>query len=221
MILLFVALSPCEAKEIDKISVTGKAEVTLQAHNATIYFKVRHLKKSMAESHSKLIATMSDLTKGLKAKGLKDDDIKKSLVLQGKEHTWKDDSYILSGYYSECYMESKINDISRIADVYNELAKYENVSITGTEFKRDDEFEIREAQFKAALLAAKKKAEHMARTLDAQLGKVHTIEEISAGGYWAPQGYSNAVSDSPVSESSAGYGSITISGKVRVEFELR
>ena len=93
VIFFAIILFPYQAiasEDIRKISVTGKSEIVLDAHYAVIQIIIRELKNEMSQSHSDLINTISDLSGKLKSIGLTDDDIKKSLILQGQDYFWKE-----------------------------------------------------------------------------------------------------------------------------------
>lgn len=210
-----------EAKDIRKIAVSGKAETTLEAQRATIQLSIRHVKPEMDRSHAELTGTLSRLVKELAAAGVSDKDIKKSLVLQGADYAWEKNSQVLKGYYSECYLDVSVTDIKKMPDVYRILAGYKSVSINGTDFERNDEFEVRKAEYEKALLAAKKKAEFMAQALGAKVGRVHSIQEVGAENWFAMKGYAANVAEKPEkSDGQNAYGTVKITARVMVEFEL-
>lgn len=207
------------AENIRKITVTGKSEIVVEAHYAIIQLNIRHVKREMAESHKELMKTISDLTGELKNTGLSDSDIKKSLVLQGQEYSWENNSQVLKGYFSECFVELNIKDINRLDQVYKTLANFRSIAITGTDYRRNDEFEVRKTEFEKALHAAGKKAEYMANALNAKIGKVYSIQESSADDSFAVNTYAR-LSDKGTPESKSGYGSIKVTAIALVEFEL-
>lgn len=209
-----------ETKDIRKITVSGKAENTLEAHRATIHLSIKHVKKEMNQSYAALTATLSRLKKELKTVGLEDKDIKKSLVLQGADYSWEKDSRVLKGYYSECYVDLSVNDIKKMADVDRVLANHQVITIHGTDFERNDEFEVRKAEYEKALLAAKRKAEFMAQTLGVKVGRVHSIQEESDNWSMPLEGFANVRTKAEQGGGQAGYGTIKITARVMVEFEL-
>ncbi len=222
MIMLpFHASAAEESKNIREITVGGRAENTLEAHRATIQLSIKHVKPEMKQSHATLMDTLSRLVRELKAVGLEDKDIKKSLVLQGADYSWEKNSQILKGYYSECYVEVSVNDIKRMPDVYRVLAGHKAITIQSTDFERNDEFEVRKAEYEKALLAAKKKAEFKAQTLGAKIGKVHSIQEVGAENWFEAKPYkANVMEKGELNVGQAGYGTIKITARVMVEFEL-
>ncbi|RPJ80862.1 MAG: DUF541 domain-containing protein [Deltaproteobacteria bacterium] len=218
-LLLILPSAIFAAENIRKITVTGKSEIVVEAHYAIIQLNIRHVKKEMIQSHNELLKTISELTGELKDTGLSDTDIKKSLVLQGQEYSWEDNSQVLKGYFSECFIELNVKDINKLDEVYKALANYRSVSIIGTEFRRNDEFEVRKTEFEKALHAARKKAEYMANALNAKIGKVYSIQEASADDSFAVNTYSR-LSEKGAPESKSGYGSIQVTAIAVVEFEL-
>ncbi len=222
LVLIFILpIHAYAAQNVSKITVTGKSESVVEAQYAIINLDIKHVGMEMNLSHDQVMKTISKLTISLKDIGLADADIKKSLILQGQEYSWEKNSRVLKGYYSECLIDLYVKDINKIADVYKELANYRSISIQGTEYKRNDEFDIRKIEFEKALLAAKKKAEYMARTLDRKIGKAYSIQEISFENCLAINTYANVLREKEVSEGKSGFGNIKISAMLVVEFELK
>jgi len=219
---LLVVLMPYQilaAGDVRTIAVTGKSETTVQAHNAVIQIGVREVNAAMSQSHAALIKTISELTGQLRKIGLSDADIRKSLILQGQERAWEKNANVPKGYYSECFIDLVVSPIDRIAAVYEGLSNYPDVTIRGTDFKRNDEFELRKAEIEKALRSAREKAEYMAQALGARIGKVHTIQEGGAGEA-APRMLAAKAAATEGGDAPSGYGNIRISGVVVVEFEL-
>jgi uncharacterized protein YggE len=228
VLALFVLLtvSACDReREEGTVSVTGRSEVTLRAEKAIIYMNVKLVRKDMTESHDALVKTLESVTNDVTAIGLKAEDVKRSLIEQGPEYVWKHDSQVKVGYYSRASVEVHVNDIDLMSKAYRTLAVHDDVSVSSTEFKRSDEYEQRMKQYEKALKAARGKAEKMAETLGARVGKVRNIAELGLPGDFSGDivsnvaGYANQRS-SGGSSVSAGYGYVTIDGRVFVEFEL-
>ncbi len=220
--MVFALVLPFQAyagDNIRKITVNGKSEVSVEAQYAVIWLEIRHVAGKMKRSHGELMETVSDLTKELKRFNVENKDIRKSIIQQGTEYAWKFSSRVADGFYSKCVLEVRVNDMGRIAEVYEALAKFKSITILDTEYKRIDEFDIREQEYTKALQAARKKAEHMARTMNAKIGKVRSIQEISSGDYRAANMHLNDA-QSQQDNSRAGYGNIKISAQVVVEFDL-
>jgi len=219
-LIIILPIQAYAAENVRKITVTGKSETVLEAHYAIINIEIKHVKKEMNQSHAELMKTISKLNNELKNIGLTDADIKKTLILQGKEYSWEKDSRVLKGYYSECLVDLYVKDMSKISEVYKKLADYQNITIQETDYRRNDEFEIRKIEFEKALLATKKKADYMAQTLGTKIGKVYSIQELSAYNFLAIS--TNVLKEEfgGEKEIKSGYGNIKITALVLVEFEL-
>jgi len=207
------------SEDVRKITVTGKSETVVEAHYAIIKLDIKHVKKEMNQSHVELMETISKLTREMKKMSLPDADIKKSLILQGQEYSWEKGSRVLKGYYSECLIDLYVKDMDKIAEVYKVLANYQSITIQETDYKRNDEFDIRRIEFEKALQAARKKAEYMTQILNVKIGKVHSIQELSSENFLAVSTYAN-VAERESSQVKTGFGNIKISALVVVAFEL-
>ena len=201
-----------------KISVTGKSTVSLDAQYSIIHIELKYVKKTMDESYKELQKGLSAIIEKLKKVGLSDQEITKSLILQGEEKTWENKSWVHVGYYSSCNMQLRVNDLNKLPSVYKSLSQNNTLTIQSTDYGRNDTFERRNKEFKKALSAAKEKAVIMAKSLGAEVGPVFSIHEISVENYASKKLYSNYASE----ESSGGtYGSVDITATVAVAFELR
>jgi uncharacterized protein len=219
LLIVLFALLPFKlmAEDTRKITVSGKSEITLDAQNAVIHIAVKEIRDEPGKSHSEVIKTISDLTVNLKKAGLNDPDIKRSMIVQGMETSWNSttQSHIFSGYYSQCLIDLQIKKVGIMPELYKALSNFRGITITNTEFERDDIFEIRKAEYEKALKVAKIKAEYMAQALDAKVGKVLSIKEEPTNYY---DRNSNVVSAE--TSGTTGYGIINITVQVIVEFSL-
>ena len=217
LLFLFSMLAYAQ-EDVRKISVTGKSSITLDAQFVTITIQVKELREKMAESYATLNGTLDKLFSALIESGVSEKDITKSIIDQGAQYDWQKNTRILKGYYSSCVVNFDVNDLKLLPAVYQILARYEQVSIRGTDYKRNDNFEKRKIEFKKALAAAKEKATYMASLMGCTLGKVRIINEVSTNDYVARSVYSNEVG---VSQSAnVDFGSVTVSATVYVEFYL-
>ncbi len=219
LICLLIFSSPVLAGDAaGKISVTGSSEITLEAQYSIIRAELRYVHGEIETSYQNLQQTLADIINQLKQLGLTDKEITKSIVRQGSEYAWKNNSRVHTGFYSSCNMQIRVNDIANIHQVYNQLSKYNLLSIRGTTYGRNDTDNIRNNEYKKALLAARKKAELMAATLGVTTGLVINIIESGVQTI-APVALLKA--DAAPAQPGGTFGSVTISAHVVVEFELK
>ncbi len=203
-----------------KISVIGKSTTTLEAQYSIIHFLVKRVNPEMDKSYQDLNQTLSGIIKKLKGIGLTDKEMVKSIITQGPEFTWERNSKKHVGYFSSSNVQLRVNDLSLLPHIYNELSQHNSITISTTEYGRNDEFEKRNEEFKKALVAAKSKAKIMAETLEVKVGPVLRIEEIGSGAITTKNTYAN-VARSLVRETGGTFGSVKITATVAVEFELK
>ncbi|MDH4226640.1 MAG: SIMPL domain-containing protein [Deltaproteobacteria bacterium] len=201
------------------ISVSGVAEAVLDAEYAKVSITVSNAKPKMSESHDATVNDVKSLYSDIKKVGVKESDIDKSLMVQEREYEY--DEKKKRRYRSSVYMVITVRDVNKLDGVYAALAGYDSVTAPRTQFERNDEFEQRKELFKKALLAAKTKAELMAKTLGSEVGEVVSIEENAwAENYFVGSQHTNGTIQ--VGENDIrSYGSVTIKARVIVVFELK
>ncbi len=219
LFFLIILSNICYAHDnIRKIHTTGTSKIRVQAQYSIIYTELKFITKQMDTSYNQLNESLFKVIKNLKKIGLTDKEITKSIIRQGAEYKWQNNTKILSGYFSSCTMQLKINDINKLYPVYKELANYNELTIQGTEYGRNDEFKLRNNELKKALYNARKKAELMANTLNEEVGQVLIIRESGSENY-NPK---NMYLKSETSGKTGGtFGMIDIFASVSVEFELK
>ena len=201
-----------------KIHVTGKSKISLPAQRSTIHADLKVVKKKMGESHARLSLLLSELIGNLKKIGLTDKEIIKSIIRQGPEHRWENNSKIHVGYFSSCSMRLRVNDVKRLHPVYKELSGYDGLTIRGTEYGINNEAEARNDELVKALHIARKKAALMASVLGAKIGRVLSVRESSPINHRPVRVYASA--EKAGGGIGGAFGMVEISASVSAEFEL-
>lgn len=215
---LFIPISYADVSA-GKITVIGKSISTVEAQYSIIHSEVKFISKTIEESHASLLQTLNNVSRALNNLGLPAADITKSIVTQGSEYNWQNNSRVHVGYHSTCALKLKVNDMDILHRIYNELAQHSSLTIGWTEYGRNDELELRNKELQKALLAARTKAEIMAATLNTEIGRVLRIEESGSG----PVGRPEVLYAERSGNNSGGgtFGSVDITGIAVVEFELK
>jgi len=203
---------------VRKIHVTGTSKISLPAQYSIIHTNVKTTQQAMAESHAQLSLLLSQVIENLKKIGLTDKDITKSIIRQGPEYIWQNNSKTQSGYFSSCSMQLRVNDIPMLHLIYKELSRHDSLTINGTEYGRNDELKAKSAELAKALRATREKAALMASALDSKIGRVLTIRESGSRNQNTRKMYSSMETSSP---GGGTFGMVDISGSVSVEFELK
>lgn len=218
VVLLLLLPVIAHAGDLRKIAVTGKSETTVTAESAIVTVQVRRVEKTMQKSHDELLKSLDRFYAALQGAGIAAEDIRKSLIVQGKDQRWEKEVLVIKGYYNQCTADLHVRDVAALPAVYAALAEFAEVTVYNTVYERSDEAQLRDQEIEKALLAARSKAEKMARVLGATLGEVVLINEVSDERR-ASAIYSNRIEKNK-DLSRSGYGEIEITALVAVEFEL-
>lgn len=203
------------------VSVSGKSTSVLDPHFADISISIEMNAKSVSKCSADLSLIVDSLRKKLISTGLKNEDIVLSSVRQGEKFEWISSSRKKMGYYARTNLNITINEITSLPQYYELLGAFSAITVEYTTYNRTDLFEKRNEEFQKALLLAKKKAEIMALTLNAKVGKVKTITEIQPENYFQRPMYSNSFTVARGdSDSQRKEGSVTVSAQVSVDFFL-
>lgn len=217
-ILLIIFINPAyAANDNRKITVTGESQVTLEAQYSIIHSELKYVSTEMAKSYTQLHQTLSTVIENLKEIGLTDKEITKSIVRQGSEYSWNNNSREHTGYYSSSTMKLRVNNLENLPLIYNELSKHDTITIHWTEYGINDETENRNIELNKALLIAKEKAVSMAKCLGAKVGPVLHIEEVPTKNIVQRAQYESRAGSN---RSGGTFGSVDIIVRVLVEFEL-
>lgn len=221
VVLLLLPQLSFSAEQPRIISVNGSSIMTVEAEYALIHAQAKVVSKTVEESNEAIIAMISDLAKNLQAVEVKKEDLTVSVLTQGMEYDWSQNKQTLSGYYATCTLRIKLNSIANTYRIHKELARYPNLSVGQTEYGRTDQPRLRIAALQEALKMAQVKARAMTDTLGVSLGPVVNIRE--SGEVPVPIGRPEArlaASTADPGEVST-TGSVTITGNVSVDFEIR
>ncbi|MDH4226643.1 MAG: SIMPL domain-containing protein [Deltaproteobacteria bacterium] len=206
------------------VMVQDFAEGELDAEYATVSLDVTHVsEKSASESYEATVTTMKKLYASLKKTGMKEDDIKKSLIVQRMRRDYRnEDGKFVPGYFSTVLLEITLKDIGMLGSVYAALSGFDSVTIGRTAFKRHDEAGQKEKLLKKALLSARARAEVMAKTLDAAVGEALQISATDMSEqYQGPAFGMVSYKGAPSDDVGGDYGRRRLKIMVNVSFELK
>ena len=220
VLLLLPQLSFSEERS-RMISVSGSSIMTVEAEYALIHAQAKVVSKTVEESNEAILAMITKLAKDLQSIDVKKEDLTVSVLTQGMEYEWSQNKQTLSGYFSACSLKIKINTIANTYRIHKELARYPNLSVGQTEYGRNDEPQLHITALRDALKMAETKARAMTETLGVSLGPVLNIREAGEAAIPVarPEARLAASSADPGEVSTTG--SVTITGNVVVDFEIK
>lgn len=205
---------------VRSISVSGKSTAILDPQYAEVSIEVFTESKLLPLCKKELDRVVDSLRTRLTQEGVTNEDIITSRVQQAERYEWVSSRRKKLGYYARQAIVVKVRDMEYLPVFYTTMSEFPAISIHHTQYKREDTFEKRNEEFKKALLAARKKAEHMATVLGAKLGKVQSIQEVKPEGYFGGSMYSNVVVEAREGTPQGKHGTVTVSAQVDVVFFL-
>ena len=162
----------------------------------------------------------------LKGQGLGDDVIQTSGMQFGENWVYRNRDRVKEGYYASTTLSFEVADLEKYQALWMGVPKLPNVLLNGVSLDSTKRIEHRNATRQRALLAAREKAQALAATLGAGIGKPLLIEEINenpASLFSNGNLISNdigAAGDPGAGETFAP-GRIPITMRVRVSFQLK
>lgn len=224
LVLLALLTFPATALagERDRIiSVKGTSENTVKADYAKIHGQLKIVSKSIEDSYNQVTSKLITLAKNLQEFGITKDELVVSVISQGPEYQWRNNSRELTGYYSACSLSVKVNSIADTYKIHKTLSRDTSLAVGHTEYGRTDASQLENVALQEALKAARTKAEMMAETLGAKLGQPVLIREAGIPAIIHQPGALRLAESSADASSVTTVGNVTIRGDVIVEFEMQ
>ncbi|HBV65216.1 MAG TPA: hypothetical protein DEF45_19585 [Rhodopirellula sp.] len=163
----------------DHITVSGTAttEVTpdMMSWNLQVKNQNQNLEK-VAETHTDAVRTVLDF---LNAQNLPQKSIQTSGMQFGQNWTYQDRERVKDGFFASTDISFKFKDLTKYTKLWIGLSRLPNVTLNGVYYDHSRRIEYRNTTRKNALLAAKSKAEGLAKALGSNIGRPLSIEEVS------------------------------------------
>lgn len=178
------------------IEVNGKGVITAKPDVASIYITVDTKEDTAERAQEKNAQKMEDITKALKALGVRDENIitqhysiDKNEKFNSEKQTWEPDGY--KAYHSFIV---KVNDVSNVGKYIDVVAKVGVTSINSVSFSISDPNKYYKQALQAAVRNANASAaalsEALGTTLGTTLGSCISVQEVkSYNSYEREAGY--------------------------------
>ncbi|MGI9467073.1 MAG: SIMPL domain-containing protein [Rubripirellula sp.] len=163
----------------DHITVSGTAttEVTPDVMNWNLQVKNedQNLEKA-AETHATAVSHVLDF---LNAQDLPQHAIQTSGMKFGQNWTYQDRQRVRDGFFASTDISFKVKDLAKYTKLWVGLSRLPHVALTGVYYDHSERIAYRNKTRKNALMAAKAKAEGLAKALGSEIGRPLSIEEVS------------------------------------------
>src|SRR3989344_8573332 len=217
-------LSACGSdKEASTITADGTATIKIQPDQAVFYISIQTLEDNAEDSQAEDARISTAVINALKNAGIKDEDIKTQYFNLYKREDWSEKGTIFRGWQADHNLEVKTADIENVgkyldAAVKNGATGINSINLDLSEEKKDEIFN--QALMEAGA-EAKKKAEVLAKSVDAKFGK---IVRVSQGSPYFPQIFlakEAVLTDSGSRPMPIESGQLEITATINVVYELR
>ena len=229
MLVAFMALGAVFAADIPDyiptISVSGRAEVTMQPDTASFQISASSVEATTDEARiktSEMINTAVSIL--MNSFGITEDDLATSYISASPEYQWIDDEKVLVGQRATQTVDVKTKNLDSIGSIYEELMKIDGITVSDVTLdKKDKSEEYREARMEAVKDAYAKAEAY----LEAAGAKVGRILSITDGSSYATPIYRTAnlmlaSADTAAKEVSTEYytDDISVSASVSIVYEI-
>ena len=173
-------ISNVQADLIKSISVVGVSEIEVDPDTAEISVQIERISEASKDSRAQVLQSITALVTGLKKIGVNRSQIRQSQIHQGKKTRWDQGKQVTVGYFSTVKLYIETKDLEKLVDVYDVLAKQNELRVLNTYFRNSEEQKIADEQAKLALLNAKKRATMILSADNQKLGDLIQVSEIGA-----------------------------------------
>lgn len=208
-----------EVKEVRTVSVQGVGEITVKPDMATINIGVQTEDKDAAFAQSSNARLMDDVSKAIKALGIKEEDLKTSQYNIYKSRNYGEDNdeefFVVSNT-----LTVTVNDISKVGDVIDASSKAGANKINSINFSVKDESKYYQQALKNAMTSAKGKATTIMATFGKKPSLPYSVSETSyrsgivRANYAMDMAMEKSVASTPIEA-----GDLTITANVSVEYD--
>src|SRR5262245_20694775 len=134
--------------------------------------------ENVADKHSQTVQTVLDF---LKKEGIEEKAMQTSRMELGENWEYQANSRIRNGYIASTEISFKLTDLNAYERLWKGLAKIPSVSVQGVSYDHTKRIQYQNETRQKAILAARDKADSMARVLGAEVGDPLLIEDDSPG----------------------------------------
>jgi uncharacterized protein YggE len=223
--IILLVLSPMLLAQNQVPSITIVADGYVEAVPDTLSFSItiKQTKDSLSEARAAADVVVKDAIKQARALGIAKDDIDSSRMQAFPEYEWRQQQRHYLGESVVRTVEFKLHDLEKYSPLAQKLSKLSLQQIGNPQLSHSDITALRLQALRVALAAGKVKAAAIADEIDAELGKVISVSEVSQN---RPQPQMRmAMAESASADSGGGggynYGKRRISASVEMRFALQ
>lgn len=224
-LLVCTATISAQTLQPPHISVYGTADINVTPNEMNWTLIVRNEGKQLAPTAREHAETLDKVLNFLKGLNIDQKKLQTSNMQFGERYEYQERQNVKLGYYASTNIGFTIRDLDLYQKLWFGLSEISQVSIQNVSYGHSDRIRLQNESRQKALLAAREKAEALARTLGSKIGDPLQIEEIPSE--TPPVPYGLMASNARMEFADGGQpqvlqpGQITITTQVRVTFKLQ
>lgn len=201
------------------ISVTASGEASLAPDTALVTFAVTASGKELAPLRADVNARSSAVLAAVRESGVGEGDLDAPDVTIEPQYDHRRGQR-LTGYRVARNVTARVRDLERLGDVLDGIVKAGANEVHGAQMTASDPSAADHAALAAAVAAARRKAEVLARSAGVKLGSVGRIEE--EGGWSGPPQpmFRMAAAEAADAATEVVAGDLTVNRQIRVWFGI-
>lgn len=225
-ILIFAVIPALsENNEIPYVLVNGTATIQVTPDLMIWQIKITTQDDVLEKAAKQNATTTKRIIQLLLDSGVAEKDMQTANVTFQENWEYKNNSRIKNGFLAITLIEFKLTDLQKYEELYIQLSKHSAVSIDYTQFDYSKRIDSQNEARQKAVLAAKEKAESLAKTLGSTIAEpLSIVEDLWTQEYRGRELTSNTLTiqgtgNDEISGSLA-IGKISIQARVKVSFKL-
>ena len=191
LVIALIGMTGCQQeKEEHTLNTQGTSELTFDPDEAEVWAGISIVKDTAEEAQSEANKVVNAILDGLRYKGISDDDIETETLSLREERTWtKDEGQKVIGWRASQTLKVKTTDLTKVGTIVDVTVNNGANQINNINFglSEEKEQEYKKQALSEAAKNAKEKAEILAESLGAKLGKIKTVTESNF--YYRPYMY--------------------------------
>ena len=174
-LLVFVG---CQ-EEKSTVDVVGESVINTEPSQAEVWAGVSIVKDSAEAAQNEVNSIVNAMTNGLKDKGISEDDISTERLNLYEERQWENGKSITKGWRASQTLKIRTEDLSKVGEIVDVAVSNGANQLNDIYFSltSDEEQNYKKEALAKATENAKEKAEVIADSLDAKLGKIVSVSE--------------------------------------------
>jgi len=219
-LLVFVG---CQGEK-STVDVVGESMITIEPNQAEVWAGVTMVKDSAEEAQNEVNAIVNAILDGLRYKGITEDDISTERLNLYEERQWENGKSVSKGWRASQTLKIRTEDLTKVGEIVDVAVSNGANQLNDIYFSLtpDEEQNYKKEALAKATVNAKEKAEVIADSLGAKLGRVVSVSEPNYN--FMPYSYAMAEASGAgaIQEATAVMPSdVEVTGRVSVVYEIK